>query len=188
MLIMITGYISYQIINKYDSVVDSTELLDLSSNLYNGERIDCTREINYCFTDSECARSCNFDSSYRCLHGICRNEVIRVENPLNDCKASMGILAYLTGDPQLGRFQFVCKSEDPGIAITSTDNLMCNGGFIDINYLREFPDISSCDCVQSGGDNGTTDQVLIPATSVKRRHVQCDARYNDLIEYDNILI
>lgn len=186
-LICVTGFISNQINSKYETVVESVNLLDLSSNLYNGERIDCNREINYCFVDSECARSCNFDSSYRCLHGICRNEVIRVEDPLNDCKPDMGILAYLTGDTQLGRFQFVCKSEDPGIAISSTDNLMCNQGFIEINYLRQFPTISACNCLNSSNPN-TTNQVLVPATSVKRRHVQCDSRYWDLVTYDNILV
>ncbi len=180
-LIAVSWWMVHNINRKFKPIDPFKKPLDLSSILYNQARVDCNQQVHYCFEDSECSLACDYSTTYKCMHGICRNEVVRTEDVLNECDPKMGILAYMTGDTQFGRYQFVCKSEDPGIAVNTTTNLMCAGGDIDINYTQVFPGIDSCQCP----DDST---ILVPATSVKRRHVQCDSRYVDLVDYSNVLL
>lgn len=85
----------------------------------------------------------------------------------------MGMITYLAGSVAFGNYVKICKSVDPGIAISNTDNLMCKNGTISVNYEKGFPLISECeDCEQ---------QVTIPATLTKREHVECKNLFYDLI-------
>jgi len=93
--------------------------------------------------------------------------------PENTCDATMGMIAFLVGSPAFGSFHFVCRSIDPGIAISTTENLMCNGEQnFGIDYLQQFPTIIQCTC---------PDLVPVPATSQVRRYGECNSQFADFV-------
>jgi hypothetical protein len=133
-------------------------------------RRNCDQNTTYCFEDSHCSKMCTLSSASLCRNGICINSaVINTTAPKNECNAEKGVLTYFVGNSTLGRYDFLCKSVDLGIASDDVDkaNKMCKNGNITINYLQKFPDILDCDC-----NYGFT-KVLLPNTSQVRRRVEC---------------
>ena len=142
-----------------------------AGNMFSVGKINCDLEKTYCFTDDDCFKKCVSTTS-SCIHGICSTN-INTSNIINDCDPTKGILGYLVGNTALGTYSYVCKSIDPAIAISVNENRMCYGDkTYQIDYLKSYPSIYSCTC---------SNQVVIGATSEKRRHVECDSRYIDLV-------
>ncbi|UOT91843.1 PIF-3 [Aratus pisonii nudivirus] len=140
-------------------------------NLYGVGRKDCELTKTYCFTDNDCVQQCTA-SSFTCAHGICMNNVNTI-NATNDCDPSKGVIGYLVGNTALGTYEYICKSVDPAIAVSVTENRMCFGDkTYQINYLQSYPSIYTCEC---------DDKVIIPATSQKREHVECNKIFVDLV-------
>jgi hypothetical protein len=105
-----------------------------------------------------------------CRNGVCVNSnVINSQAPQNECDAERGVITFFVGNTALGRYDFLCRSIDPGIAPNNPneDNNMCKFGNIDINYLRQFPSIANCSCPIG------TQPVILPATSQVRSYVHC---------------
>lgn len=156
-----------------DNLSPISETALLQCEILSKQRKECSSERVFCFQDSDCTRMCNVNSPYSCLNGVCMNERIITTTPIDECDSRMGLMPYLVGNPNFGIYKYVCKSVDPGIAVSNTKNLMClNGPPIPINYLKEFPTISQCTC---------TDIVHIPATSIKRAHVECSEHFSDFV-------
>lgn len=164
-------------INKFMPQTESSNTKQLTTKLYENTRIDCLNQKTFCFTDADCAIQCTYNVNYSCLHGICKNDVFRSSDPSDECSPQRGILAYMQGDSAFGKYKFICKSEDPGIAISTDTNLMCSGGKIDIDYLKKFPAITDCKCEDDES------MVVVPATLNKRRHVQCDKKLVGFVTY-----
>jgi len=161
--------------------LDANGLLTDESVDTSKPRVNCEFETQYCFTDGDCQRRCNANVAglgARCITGICKNELLIEQLPENNCDPRKGFVAYLVGNPALGQVSFICKTVDPGIAISVDGiNRMCAGSIepIDINYLKEFPYEKQC-----------TKEIcpfpcLIPATSVKRSHIECNETFSLLI-------
>lgn len=149
------------------------------ANVEVSKRRACTNELTFCFETAECRKKCLHHTSnaeYACINGVCRNlQIVKSTRDADKCSLEKGLVAFLVGDRTFGTYDFVCKSIDPGIAITEATNLMCKGGSIGINYVRKFPSVGDCRCAPAS-------KCLIPATSEVREHVQCDERYYDLLQ------
>lgn len=150
---------------------------ELDAKLYGNNRIDCVQQKTFCFTDSDCALQCTYNTNHTCAHGICSNHVFQTTETTNECAPEHGMIAYLQGDTAFGRYEFICKSEDPGIAISKDLNRMCLNGTIKFDYRIRFPAISDCKC--SDGD----EMIVVPATRNKRRHVECSKKIAGFVEY-----
>lgn len=147
-------------------------------NVEESMRRECTNEITYCFSDNECTTRCIANTEYMCTNGICRNKRIITSIAENKCDASKGFIAYLMGDVAFGKYEYICRTVDPGIAISPDEsNRMCLGGDIDIDYLKQFPSMERCSC----NGNNDPERCVVPATENVRRHVVCDARYGDML-------
>lgn len=148
-----------------------TDFID-AGQLVHQIRSDCNSEVVYCFNDADCRHGCQTRDHYACLNGICRNDRMLLDNSTHDeqCLAHMGMMSYLVGNTAFGRYEYVCKSIDPGIAVSSTKNLMCNNQtqapLPDINYMVELPTETMCHC----NDNETA---VVAATPNKRQHTEC---------------
>lgn len=140
-------------------------------------RKPCDTQTVYCFRDNDCSQQCeaSFSSLYRCINGTCRNnKILEFDGVKNECDTTKGMVAFMVGDTAFGRYEYVCKSVDLGIARSvDATNLMCRGGNIEINYVKKYPTIADCKCEY---------QSYVPATSVKRAHVECDRKYHDLVK------
>lgn len=150
----------------YDHVPD--ELFNLKSQLEQNKKINCNQKVTYCFDDSQCNQRCTSQST--CSNGICLNSNIFTSTaPDNECDSRRGVLTFFVGNPTLGRYEYLCKSVDPGIANDDINkpNLMCTGGTIDINYLSSFPKISDCKCPLD------YQSIIIPSTPEVRSYVVC---------------
>ncbi|QLI62455.1 PIF-3 [Dikerogammarus haemobaphes nudivirus] len=144
------------------------------SNFFSKGKLDCLSELTYCFVDSDCSNNC-INSEYTCSNGICKESIITSIDPSTECIPEKGMIGYLIGNTAFGSYEFVCKSVDPAIAISNTENKMCNPDpTFTFNYLEQFPTIEMCEC---------STKVLIPATSEKREHVECSEAFHDLISY-----
>lgn len=133
-------------------------------------RQNCVEQTVTCFADEDCENICLGNRNVSCSNGLCRNDYV-YKAQSTECDPQNGFFGYLVGEPAFGRFSQECKSLDVGIA-TPTENLMCRGGNIDIDYRIAYPSMDNCtDC------NG---KVVIPATSVKRAHVECNELYDGL--------
>lgn len=149
---------------------------------------DCDIETVYSMRDEQCETMCHGPGTFRTVNGVCVNSMIFDESAVkNNCDARRGVLAYLLGDPQLGRTQLRCLSVDPGIQPDDPDgkNIICGrDGKVSINYLDSFPQISSCEC----GDGEIL--VLIANTNAIRRRGACvsaaslPAYANSRLDYD----
>lgn len=139
--------------------------------LYGIGKSDCAYEKVFCFADGDCAKNCS-NAYSTCVKGTCTSD-IDTSSATNDCDPSRGLVGYLTGNTTLGTYEYICKSIDPGIAISVTENRMCYGDpSYSIDYLKTFPAVNTCQC-----EGRTT----IPATSEKRLHVECDKTFHDLV-------
>lgn len=143
------------------------------SNFFNGDRSNCSEEILYCFSNTDCSRTC-VDSDKICQHGLCKAPVMNPIDWSETCDATKGMVGYLIGNTALGDYEFICKSIDPAIAISNTENRMCFDGSIEIDYNIAYPASSSCVC---------SHPVYVPATKEKREHVECSDIFYDLVSY-----
>lgn len=165
-------------INTSDIIsLDEKKLIDSSfATVESANRRKCDSEISYCFTDNDCRLSCAQTSKYSCTKGICTNTRVVETLPENKCNAQKGFLAYLVGNVAFGFYEYICKSIDPGIALSvDANNLMClnQDPALDIDYLKQFPSAYSCSCSSA---------CPIPATSVKRFHIECNDNFADLFK------
>ena len=144
--------------------------LNVRGDMKNRPRVDCNQNVTYCFEDANCANLCQNSTGSRCRNGICINtNVINSQLPLNECDARRGVVTFLSGNTALGRFDFLCRSIDLGIASDDINvtNRMCIGGSINIDYTKQFPDIRDCSCPPD------TRSVILPSTSQVRSYVHC---------------
>lgn len=174
---LLAGFIRYVQSIDYDPEI----VPDISTdpNIEAGKRVDCSLGVVYCFENNNCSSVCTIASSAVCRNGICLNSnVINTTAPINECDAERGVVTFFAGNVALGRYDYLCRSIDLGIAPddVSLPNNMCKDGDIDINYLVQFPDIRQCQCPPG------TSLVGLPATSQVRQYGQClDTRLADQI-------
>lgn len=153
----------------YDSNINNENVI-IDPKLDLSNRINCEQNTTYCFEDSHCNGICSIASSSKCSNGICINAaIINTTAPKNECNAERGVLTYFVGNPTLGRYDYLCKSIDLGIASDdiTEPNKMCKNGLILINYLQQFPDANQCNCFV-----GFT-KIPLPETSQIRTYVEC---------------
>lgn len=172
--------ILYYLFQIMQSSVNNNTIIDTVrieiKNLFSSGKKDCIESKIYCFQDSDCLVKCTARDEFSCIHGTCKKSSVLTSNSNNKCDPKMGVLGYLIGNTAFGTYSYICKSIDPGIAISTTENLMCKGdSTFNFNYLTEYPTKYNCMC---------KNQVLIPATSQKREHVECNAAFIDLVQYD----
>lgn len=154
---------------------DGARLTLKTARLEQTKRRICSNETTYCFADRDCATRCDAANKYRCVHGVCRNARVIDENPKNECDVRKGFVAYLIGDTAFANYRYLCKSIDPGVAVSpESENRMCKSSPVPlaIDYLKRYPSAYECECQH---------KAVVPATSVKREHVECTERYYDLI-------
>lgn len=112
---------------------------------------DCDVEVIYSINDRQCSRICKPPGTYVSKNGICVNMLAFNHQAVeNECDPEKGVLAYLVGDPQLGRTNLLCLSIDPGIQPDDINdrNIICTNGTVKggINYVKSFPQLKSCTC------------------------------------------
>lgn len=170
MLIFILVFIIFLTSLTKIKPMTNSNLQDLI-NKFNGidtleSKVDCLTATGYCFVTSDCAGTvCSNQTTFACVNGVCKSQVVETENIKNECDPSKGLFGYLVGDVAFGRYTYVCKSLDPGIVNVDGTNLMCKGGQIEINYVNRLPTKDDCTCPES--------KIIIPATNEKREHVEC---------------
>lgn len=155
-------------------------LLNVKTTLeYGAKKIDCNLVDTYCFKDSDCVKICKIYDNHECINGVCKINKQLIDGEKNEdsgkCDPKMGMMGMLVGDTAFGRYVKICKSIDPGIAISNDENLMCKGSEDNkkINYLFRSPQIE--DCVNCNK------KVIIPATLAKREHAECENEYYDMV-------
>lgn len=158
-------------LSKRSKVINEDKIDINTGFLFGTSKQNCSLNKVYCFSDSDCSQQCA-DSYAGCVHGLCSTDVV-ASAAKNECDPSMGVIGFLIGNTALGIYEFICKSIDPAIAISVSENRMCFGdsGY-KFDYLQSFPTIHTCNC------NG---KIIIPATSEKRVHAECDSRFEDLV-------
>lgn len=157
--------------NKKVNVVKNDKISIDTGYMFGSGKKECELEKVYCFTDDDCFQKC-VATTFGCIHGICLNN-INTSNIINDCDPTKGIVGYLVGNTALGTYNYICKSIDPAIAISVNENRMCYGDkSYQIDYLKSYPSIYTCNC---------SNKIIIGATSEKRRHVECNSTYIDLV-------
>lgn len=155
--------------------------LRLSGNQPPLAQYNCDTDIVYSMIDAECRSLCRPPGLYRSHNGVCVNlRTFGQTSAENECDPKRGLLAYTIGDPQFGTVRHLCLSVDPGVQPDTVDkpNTFCTGGTIDINYLRQYPQLSNCTC-----PDGQI-RAIIPSTSVTRPRALCvDAESAPLYRY-----
>lgn len=153
-------------------IIDPEFNLDLSNRTKN----DCYVNRNYCFDTDDCISACDDGFSFNCIAGMCIGMDIIQSQVINECNPITGQMGFLVGDPQLGRYNTICKSIDPGVAPNNPDdeNRICMKGTISIDYRKNFPAINQCNC-------GSKEQIVLPATSMVREVSACVS--SDLANY-----
>lgn len=156
---------------------------EYKSSPSNALKRNCDAEIIYAMDDNQCLNICRDTGIFQVSNGRCVNVLaLDNNNPNNNCDPKRGVLAYLIGDPQLGRTQFKCLSVDLGIQDDSlaSDNILCKDGVIKINYLENMPQLKHCKC--------PSDKILaiIPNNKTIRTHGQCvNKNLRPVLEYNN---
>lgn len=144
------------------------------------EKENCNIKTTYCFDNNDCLFQCdNTLGSFNCIKGICNsninNDSFEEIPQITECDPHKGIIALLLGN--IGwSWEWVCKSIDPAIALENGDNKMCKNGDIVIDYLNKFPSISDCENCKG--------EITVPATKNKRRHVECNEKYSEFVNYN----
>lgn len=131
---------------RTDGLRPMTSRLMASGAQSQAHRRDCDTELVYTWTDSQCRAVCKPPATYTSRNGACVNMLNT--RPTNGCDPVAGVLAYLVGDPQLGRTRTRCLSVDPGIRPDDprAPNLACTGGTVAVDYTRSFPQPADCRC------------------------------------------
>lgn len=166
-LILYFVYLIYDIPRTLDATRND---IQLTGRVNRSDRIDCNQKITYCFEDSHCAKLCSNQTGSICRNGICVDaNVLNTTVPINECNAEKGVFTFFAGNIALGRYEFLCRSVDLGIAPDNPNenNNMCIGGSIDIDYTISFPSILNCTCPPG------KKPVILPETSQVRRYVHC---------------
>ena len=152
---------------------NENNFFNINSRVMSENKKYCSTYMSYCFNDSDCSIMCDLKNKYNCINGICKNNKIVTSVPENKCDPKKGLIGYLVGNTAYGKYEFICKSIDLGIALSIKTNLMCKGQknmFID--YTTKFPTINQCSCINKS---------IVPATQNKRKHVECDDIYHELV-------
>ncbi|ATY70238.1 pif3 [Tomelloso virus] len=164
--------------------VDET-LVEFPGTQKDSMRQNCNIETVYSVEDSQCDAVCAQPGIFVSKNGACVNILaFSQESVDNTCDPKKGVLAYLLGDPQFGKTKLLCLSIDLGVQPDdiSEPNTICEGGTIDIDYVKSFPQLYSCTC--------PNDEILttIPNTSTIRQRGVCVSKnmydvynFNDLI-------
>ena len=151
-------------VNSGDNRLDAGDMV-------HAQRSNCDAELVYCFTDQDCQLGCQPRDLYSCMTGVCRSNRLQATDGTQDpCLTKMGMMSFIAANTTFGRYEYLCKSVDPGVAVSSHENRMCYGQTDpapDINYLNNAPLMSQCVCPE----NATA---LVPATEIKRAHVECN--------------
>lgn len=167
-MILYFVYLIYNIPHHVNNTNNNN--IQLTGRVNRSDRIDCNQKITYCFEDSHCSKLCSNQTGSICRNGICVNaNVLNTQVPINECNSERGVFTFFAGNVALGRYDFLCRSIDLGIAPNdpNLDNNMCIGGSIDINYKQAFPAITDCVCPEG------KIPVVLPETSQVRRYVHC---------------
>lgn len=148
---------------------------------------DCSSETVYSITDSQCNQACYGNiGQFVSRNGICISSLILQSSVVeNTCDPKKGVVAYLTGNTQTGQVSLTCLSIDVGIQSNDPNgpNIICQNGSIDVDYLKEFPQIENCKCLP------TNVAGLIPYTPSIRQHVSCvSLNLYDVLKYNDLLI
>lgn len=117
---------------------------------------DCESELVYAMNDEQCRAVCREPNEYFVRNGACVNVLIRRERTVDSitCDPRKGVLAYLSGDSELGISELRCMSLDPGIQPDDVrqPNRILRDGTVrgGINYLEKFPDYKNGVCNEPG--------------------------------------
>jgi len=155
-------------------ITDDNKISLPSARADANNRINCNQTTVYCFEDAHCAKLCLDRTGQVCRNGICTNiNVLNSTQPINECDATKGVVTFFTGNVALGRYDFLCRSVDLGIAPDNIQepNQMCKNGTISIDYVHRFPDIRDCVC----GDGLVS--VEMAATSQVRPYTHCLSQF-----------
>ncbi|KAG8148387.1 uncharacterized LOC118074437 precursor [Chelonus insularis] len=147
---------------------------------------DCNANTVYCFNSEDCFNKCSvfYKMEFACLKGVCK--IAQSEELQNKCSLEKGVAPYLISVPELRSLDWLCKSIDLGIVKYDNKkkyvNVMCKGGTISTNYTDGYPQQHDCTCPISMVYG------IVPATDLKRQHVECVAENNRWIYETNQLI
>lgn len=145
------------------------------------QKVDCNSYKVYSFTDDDCSKQCR-DNNFISMHGVCTKNSTTITNK---CDIKNGYLEFLEGDPELGTLNSICLSIDPGIQLNNSDqtNIICEGGEIDIDYTKSFPNVNQCKCSDS------KIPILIENTSSVRKHAVCvDKNMIDVFNFNDLIV
>ncbi|QBB28688.1 PIF-3 [Homarus gammarus nudivirus] len=171
LLVMCFAGLASRIFNKTTKKLKNDRIAIKTSSLHGGGKKNCSTLQQYCFEDNDCLHQC-VASTMSCVNGICINNTNSTEAS-NECNPSKGVIGYLIGNTAFGTYEYICKTVDPGIAISVDENRMCHGDkTYQIDYLAQYPSIYSCEC---------EGKVTVPATSQKREHVECNPAFSGLV-------
>lgn len=148
---------------------------------------DCDVEVVYSMNDNQCNRICKQQGQYVSKHGICVNILaFNTQEVTNQCDPEKGVLAYLIGDPQMGRTKLFCLSIDQGVQPddVTKENTICTGGKMmeKINYIRGFPQLKSCQC-----ERGFVLTVLANTSVVRSRGICVPEKSQKGYEFNKLL-
>ena len=142
------------------------------ANMIGLGRANCDVEKRFCFGVEDCVHNCQNSSSVGCINGICKTD-LNIIPAVNECDPAKGLIGFLDGNTALGTYEFICRSIDPGIAISVDVNKMCFGDpdFV-VDYISAYPSIENCKCAS---------QIVIPSTAQIREYVECNSDFIDLV-------
>lgn len=166
--------------NPNTSAMNTFSKFNFKSEVEKGfKKVDCQTTDLYCFANSDCMKICKINDRFACIKGICKLDKDEIVSDFKKepCNNENGQFTFFVGDTAFGRFVNLCKSMDPGIAISNNVNLMCKDGEDNskINYLIKNPQISDC--------KNCPKKILVPATFSKREHVECNNQFYDMVKY-----
>jgi len=182
-LLFIT-YLTFFIVKKILKMPEGgfTENFFSGDDIEVGGKMDCLNRQVYCFNDADCFAKCFVKTTMACFKGMCTDaNIIRDgSDPIDedDCRYKDGRIRYFMGNIAWGKWDVVCKSTDPGISYPTGPNRMCfdwdtnTNIHPEIDYSKHVPDADDCKC---------DTLCVIPATEIKRRHVECNTVFHDYL-------
>lgn len=147
-----------------DYIIDPEMMIELG----NATKNDCYITQSYCFDKNDCTANCTNGFDFECITGMCVGTNIIETQVVNECNSKTGQFGYLVGDTQLGVYNTICKSIDPGVAMDNPneENRICVNGTIDIDYRKKFPSTNDCDCKN-------LNRIIIPSSKMVRETAVC---------------
>lgn len=184
MILILIVYLSSQL---SDIEMDSKNVLFSGTQSQTMKR-DCDKETVYSVEDYQCDVICKHTGIFISKRGVCVNNLAihadDHEADHNKCDPKKGVLAYLTGNSQFGNTNMICFSIDVGIQPDDVEksNILCEGGSIDIDYVKSFPQLYNCKCPEN---NILT---TISRTSTIRLHGVCtSSKLEPIFKHNNLL-